>query len=53
MWLQSGFRTQNCELRYQNLTASGVEVKVEEDTTWDTEKLHWQPEAVARLRRDH
>lgn len=30
----------NSALRYQNLTASGVSVKVEEDTTFDTEVGH-------------
>ena len=30
----------NVELRYQNLTATGVELKSEEDTTLDTEQNH-------------
>ena len=42
----------NCELRYRNLTAGGVEVKVEEDTTWDTETNHNSGEAVAYLTID-
>ena len=37
-----------CALRYQNLAAGGVEVKVEEDTTWDSETNH-TGEGVAYL----
>ena len=38
----------NSELRYRNLVAGVVEVKVEEDTTWDTGTNH-TAEAVAYL----
>jgi len=41
--------TDNCELRYQNLSTTGVQVRVEEDTTYDSETQHLQAEAVHYL----
>jgi hypothetical protein len=41
--------TDNAHLRYQNLGGDGVEVKVEEDTTDDTEMNHSNAEVVHYL----
>ena len=41
--------TNNSNLRYNNLTASNVQFKASEDTTFDTEVLHLSPESVAYL----
>ena len=40
--------TDNCELRYRSLTTTGVQVQVEEDTTYDSETTH-SAEAVHYL----
>ncbi|MCP4571494.1 MAG: hypothetical protein GY838_04015, partial [bacterium] len=44
--VSSYFGTDNCELRYRNLTANGVELMVEEDTAFDAETDH-NPEVVS------